>query len=378
MANKDGAKPRKIVDVAAPGKAEPSATSRPIIVTNRPMIKRDPMMTPTDADTDTPDALPEANRPISRVARTIKVIPSGTTEPAADEAEPTPVEEVNAAEQSKPAKDGAKPSVRPIAIKHVDQSVALEIGLEAVGDRKESAENPADAKPNEPTPEDKTAIPVIPIVDSSSGEETVAEPEGPARLAVDVSMPTEDEAVVVPVVTGDSKENIIETKESGEEQTKAAVEPFKPDAAVEPKPEAQPTPETADAIDKSTAAEAEGATAAASPTTTPAPTTEPEADDDSASADDDTTDEQLPANQALEDEQRKKDEAAAQVIAEQEKIIASKRYYLPIKPRSRRRGVVRAVIALIIVILLSLVWLDVVLDAGIVHIGGLHALTHFF
>lgn len=63
----------------------------------------------------------------------------------------------------------------------------------------------------------------------------------------------------------------------------------------------------------------------------------------------------------------------------QEKIIASGQYYLPIATdATRRREVRRAVLVLAIVIILALVWLDVAMDAGIVHIRGVQSLTHFF
>ena len=46
--SKDNSKPRKVIDVTEPGKSEPSATSRPIIVTNRPLLQQDPMVVVSD------------------------------------------------------------------------------------------------------------------------------------------------------------------------------------------------------------------------------------------------------------------------------------------------------------------------------------------
>ena len=48
-------KPRKVIDVTEPGKSEPSASGRPIIVTNRPMLQQDPMVAgaePVSGDED--------------------------------------------------------------------------------------------------------------------------------------------------------------------------------------------------------------------------------------------------------------------------------------------------------------------------------------
>lgn len=42
-------KTTKITDVADPGKTAPSATSRPIVVTNRPVLTNDPMMVNSEA-----------------------------------------------------------------------------------------------------------------------------------------------------------------------------------------------------------------------------------------------------------------------------------------------------------------------------------------
>jgi hypothetical protein len=75
--------------------------------------------------------------------------------------------------------------------------------------------------------------------------------------------------------------------------------------------------------------------------------------------------------------QRAEKEQAARA-AEQEKIIASKQYYLPITTTDGRRDSSRAVLVLVLVLVAVLAWLDITLDAGIVHLGGIHALTHFF
>jgi hypothetical protein len=45
---------------------------------------------------------------------------------------------------------------------------------------------------------------------------------------------------------------------------------------------------------------------------------------------------------------------------------------------AERRGLDRVLLVLALVLVLVLVWADIVLDAGIIHIGGVHAFTHFF
>ena len=65
-------------------------------------------------------------------------------------------------------------------------------------------------------------------------------------------------------------------------------------------------------------------------------------------------------------------------LAEEEKIIASKQYNLAISDPDKQRSNIRALVWLLLAVAAVLVWLDLVLDAGVVHIGGVHALTHFF
>ncbi|HVX24523.1 MAG TPA: hypothetical protein VG992_04255, partial [Candidatus Saccharimonadales bacterium] len=61
---------KKIIDVAHPGTAKPSATAKPIIVTNRPILK-DPMMVTTDS------AQPKA----SDVPATAPILPPSSKRP---------------------------------------------------------------------------------------------------------------------------------------------------------------------------------------------------------------------------------------------------------------------------------------------------------
>lgn len=90
----------------------------------------------------------------------------------------------------------------------------------------------------------------------------------------------------------------------------------------------------------------------------------------------DTTDAPQPGDVAA------TEKAAAEKVADaeraaQEKIIESGQYYLPIADK-KHRGVQRAMLVLLLVVLLGLVWLDIALDAGIVHFHGIRSVTHFF
>lgn len=60
---------KKVMDVSHPGKVAASASSRPLIVTNRPLIAQDPMMA-----SDVQGA-PEITKPAEKVATTTEVTP---------------------------------------------------------------------------------------------------------------------------------------------------------------------------------------------------------------------------------------------------------------------------------------------------------------
>ncbi|HWB39382.1 MAG TPA: hypothetical protein VG604_04075 [Candidatus Saccharimonadales bacterium] len=76
------------------------------------------------------------------------------------------------------------------------------------------------------------------------------------------------------------------------------------------------------------------------------------------------------------------EEADAAKRAEHEaavqKIVDSKQYFLPINSVEKRRTKHLLIGGFIIIVLLAAAWLDFALDAGLVHIQGLHPLTHFF
>ena len=64
--------------------------------------------------------------------------------------------------------------------------------------------------------------------------------------------------------------------------------------------------------------------------------------------------------------------------AEISEIIESKRYYLPIDTVEKRRTKRFVLIGASVSILLILIWIDVALDAGLIKLGGLKAVTHIF
>lgn len=77
------AKSPKFIDIKGPGQTVPSSTSRPIVVTNRPVLNNDPMMNPGDeTDADKPAD------PAVRTAKTIKPLSAQEVETEHEKPEP--------------------------------------------------------------------------------------------------------------------------------------------------------------------------------------------------------------------------------------------------------------------------------------------------
>ena len=64
--------------------------------------------------------------------------------------------------------------------------------------------------------------------------------------------------------------------------------------------------------------------------------------------------------------------------AEIQSAIDSKQYFLPINTVENRHNKRVITIGVALSFVLILVWIDIALDAGIIKLGGLHAVTHFF
>ena len=80
----------------------------------------------------------------------------------------------------------------------------------------------------------------------------------------------------------------------------------------------------------------------------------------------------------LEAEEAKLEDAEAERRAELQKLVDDQTYFLPVDSRELKRAHEVIVISVVIALLLALVWFDVALDAGLVHIAGVKAPTHFF
>lgn len=94
-------KSAKLFDVAKPGKTPASATSRPVIVGHKAIIKNDPMVTPEEPQPTNDTPVDDTSEP-SRKSMTIAPLPK--TEEA-DKAQPKEAEEAPAKEDTEPKED---------------------------------------------------------------------------------------------------------------------------------------------------------------------------------------------------------------------------------------------------------------------------------
>src|SRR5579883_2397989 len=122
----------KAFDVIAPGKAAPSPTGRPIIVSNRPMIKD--LMEPSIKSRST--TAPPVGGDASRVGRTIGAAPDGTPNPVGQPSDPI----LSAVDADAPPRDDKRLGDIPVVATPV-QSAAVVIPP------KDPVPEPAPAKP---------------------------------------------------------------------------------------------------------------------------------------------------------------------------------------------------------------------------------------
>lgn len=293
-------KTRKIIDVTEPGKSAPPSTARPIIVSNRPVLRRDPMMTTPDG-MDKEEDTHQTTLPHAAASKTVKIMPLSPLTASDTKA----VDEKPATE---PVMTTPDPKVTSISVKSVDQrEAAKDIGIEAVTniDRVEDPvlTTPVVANEEKDLQSDDEALPASPAAQTS-------EPEPSKPSSEDVK----------PVVEDEQAGKMSET----------------------PLPAAQ--------------------------------TSVPDEEEKEESSDD-----QIAPNQAVDQAKHKAQEEKQARLTEEEKLIESKQYYLPINGTERqRRSLDRMILVFVVVLLLALVWLDIVMDAGIFKLGGVQPLTHFF
>jgi hypothetical protein len=253
--------PKTIEDVAKPGKSAPSLTSRPVIITNRDMMK-DPMMVAETKDEGDEKA-------------------SGST-----------VETTSGVKPSAPSLPKGERVVIPLS------------------EKAEVAEKDSETS--------KDPEPVASSAEDTAAEDTTDETESTAT--------TDDVAAAI--------------DEAPLESDEAPVAP-----------EATPAPKT-----------------------TPEPTQDEPQPDEADSQTEPTDKDAAPTDAQI--------EAAAMAEtahdASVQKLIDSKKYYLPVNSVEKRRTQRFVILGIILSILLVVAWADIALDAGLIQISGVKPVTHFF
>ena len=123
---KPAAKPKgKVFDVANPGKAAPSATSRPVMVANRP-IMQDSMVSSADAPVAEPAAKPASRPVVSKI-----VLKPLSDEPAPVEADDVPAQTSAAKKSPEPASLNDVPE--PVTEEEEEEVEGVEYGAETSG-----------------------------------------------------------------------------------------------------------------------------------------------------------------------------------------------------------------------------------------------------
>ena len=77
-------------------------------------------------------------------------------------------------------------------------------------------------------------------------------------------------------------------------------------------------------------------------------------------------------------DEAKQVDAETERLAGIDKLIESQKYFLPVDAVELKRAHRFYIVGIVAIFLLGLLFVDIALDAGLVHISGLRAVTHFF
>lgn len=72
------------------------------------------------------------------------------------------------------------------------------------------------------------------------------------------------------------------------------------------------------------------------------------------------------------------EDAEAKRQAELAAMVENRTYYLPIVTSESQRTKQFVIAGVLLSLILAALWLNIALDAGLIHINGVHSLTHFF
>jgi hypothetical protein len=176
-------KPVKIDDVKRPDKVAPSSSSRPILVTNRPTLKNDPMMTPDDTKSDDDDTRtqPMSHSPkiIAPVSADLLSSSDDSDEKSADSDE-NKVEDEQANDNTQSSEATGKADSEEVSSSEPDEDKAASSGSAIDGHGLKSAELPVtEIKPpssdDERDPEAEVTAQEIAIAEAEAKREEEVE-----------------------------------------------------------------------------------------------------------------------------------------------------------------------------------------------------------
>jgi hypothetical protein len=314
---------KKIVDVKTDGDGA-IGTSRPVIVTNRPIMK-DPMMAEVSqltggaiddspASTPTDDSPPEPASGAPEITLSTKKLAIQVT----DQPEPADDQDKTLMPKDTPVK---KKVIKPLSDESSEKPAA-----------KAAKKSPTIAELTLP---DANEVPdVVPETDAAEAEPApAAEPESaPGKDESVPSVGTAESTATTAGANAETPKEEMPIESAADDELVTRVQPGRSfdETAHEPLPDA----------------------------TTPAAPEQIELD--------------------AKGKPKTKQKKTGELSSEQQKAIEQGEYFLPITTAETRRLRREVVLATLFVFILIVVWLDIMLDAGLLSIGGVKAVTNFF
>jgi hypothetical protein len=215
----------KLFDIAKPGKSTPSSTSRPVIITNRPVLK-DPMVIKVSSDDEEPTPI-ETTTESAEMKHKVDIKPLHID---LSEVLGAPVvKDDKKAEETAPKDDVPEESTAP----EVNDAVAVEVKKDAdkpTAEPEKVSEPTPDAepeKPTEPTEADKPAV----VPRRTTGERVIAplgpvspEPEKPTETPPETPASEPEETPTLPSEEDEPSLDNSDTPVLSEKEAKAADE----------------------------------------------------------------------------------------------------------------------------------------------------------
>lgn len=341
----------RVFDVAKPGKSAATATSKPVIVSNRPILQ-DPMVIQNASTTPLSDPNPADNVP-AKATRERVITPLKITFKDDNEDEK--------AEKKDDKKD--KVVVITDSVESAAEVPKLPVEADATSDEEQDLGEVALGEavgPPELPKKKKQVGPAGPLIADVMRKAALKQEFAASEAAKESDEVVESAAEAAPIA---------ETEAPADHPTDDASTKSKTDTDTTEPPAERP-PATDDAAVSEEGKSAEPAEAAS---------TEPEASDSIGDDSQPTADGDQPTLTNEEEQKQKAAEAAAKQHEEEEqKLIDSQQYFLPINAVERRKTKRHLLVALLIIVVVAIAWGDLALDAGILHVKGVDAPTHFF